>query len=180
MAIDHVHARQAANRLHVDDVAIHHQIAPFHQLHPHLLRQEAVLEVGAVVDAGREQHDHRRAVAARGKRSQDLAELAGIVADRQHIVHVKDVGKRARHHGAILQHVGDAAGRAHVVFQHQVITGLGIADQIDTSDVRVNSRGRLQADHLAAEMLAGVHQRAGDAPVLENALRSVYILQKQV
>src|SRR5207247_2038199 len=114
-AVDHVYAGQAANRLHVDDVAIHHQVAPLHQLDAHLLREETVLEIGAIVNAGREQHDDRRAVAAGRERAMDL-----------------------------------------------------------------EAPGRLQADHLPPEMLAVVNQRAGDAAVFEDALRSVYVLQEQV
>ncbi len=57
--VDHVHALGAARRAHVDDVVAHEQVLAFDELDAHLLRQERVLEVGAVVGAGRQQHDGR-------------------------------------------------------------------------------------------------------------------------
>ena len=55
--VDHVDPLRAARGLHVHDAVVHKQIAPLDQADAHLLRQERVLEIGAVVDAGREQHD---------------------------------------------------------------------------------------------------------------------------
>ena len=139
-----------------------------------------MLEIGAVVDARRQQHDHRIAHAARRKRPQDLAQLGRIVPDRQHLVLMERVGEGARHDGAVFEHVGDAARRAHVVFEHQVLAGFRIADQVDAGDVRVDPGGRPEPDHLPPEMLAGVDQRPRNSPVLENLLRPVDVLQEQV
>ena len=57
--VDHIDALQAVNGFHVNDAAIHDQVAAFDQFDAHLLREEAVLEVGAVVNAGRQQDDLR-------------------------------------------------------------------------------------------------------------------------
>ena len=81
-----------------------------------------------------------------------------------------------RHDQAVLEHVGDAAGSADVVFEHQVVAGLGIAHQVDAGDVRVDAAGHLHADHLALEVLAGEDQRARNLAVLEDALRAVDVL----
>ena len=56
--VDHVHARPAAHRLHVDAVVtIYREVAALDQLAAHLPREVGVLEVRRVVDAGREHHD---------------------------------------------------------------------------------------------------------------------------
>ena len=83
--------------------------------------------------------------------------------DRQHLAGLKGVGEGARHHQAVLEHVGNAAGRAHVVFQHQNSPGLGIAHQVDAADVRVNAARHLEADHFAPEVLAGIDQRRAES-----------------
>ena len=44
---------------HPDDAVLHHEVAAFDERNPHLLRQEAVFEVGGVVHAGSQQHDGR-------------------------------------------------------------------------------------------------------------------------
>ena len=178
--VDHVDARQPADGLHVDDVAVNHQVAPFHQLDAHLLREKAVLEVGAVVDTRREQHDHRIAHAARRERPKNLAQLGRVMRDRQHVMHMERMGERARHHRAILEHVGDPAGGPHIVLEHQEIAGFRIAHQVDPGNVGMDAGGRLQPDHLPAEMLAGVNKRPRDDPVLENPLRSVDILEEKI
>ena len=50
-------------RIHIIAVA-HEQIAAFDELDAHLLGEEHVLEIGAVVAARRQQHDDRIVVAA--------------------------------------------------------------------------------------------------------------------
>ena len=96
--VDHVHPRQPADRLHVNDAAIHDQVAPFDQLDAHLLREEAVFEVGAVVNARRQQDDLRVVFAARRKAAQDARKLRGIMVHRQHLAGLKSIRKSPRHH----------------------------------------------------------------------------------
>ncbi len=53
-AVDHVDPPRALRRAHEDEVVLDEQVLPLDQLDAHLLRQEGVLEVGAVVHAGRQ------------------------------------------------------------------------------------------------------------------------------
>ena len=57
-AIDHVHALQPFGGAHVDDIVLDHQIAALDQLDAHLVGEEGMLVIGAVVDARRQQRDH--------------------------------------------------------------------------------------------------------------------------
>ncbi len=179
-AVDHIDALQAVNGLHVNDAAIHDQVAAFDELDAHLLREEAVLEIRAVVNPGRKQGDLSVVSSARRKAAQNARQLGGIVIDGKNFVLLKRVGERAHHDQAIFQHVGNSAGRAHVVFEDAIFAGLRVAHQIDAADVRVNSARHFNADHLAQKMFAGINKRAGNLPVGKNALLAVHILQKQI
>ena len=53
----HRRAAQPCDGAHVDAVVVaDHQVAALHQFAAHLLRQVGVLEIGGVVDAGRQHH----------------------------------------------------------------------------------------------------------------------------
>ncbi len=168
------------NRFHVNDPAIHNEVAAFDQLDSHLLSEEAVFEVSAVVDAWREQHDLPVISSSRGEAVENAGEFRGIVVHGEDFVSLKGVGKRAHHDGAVLQHVRDAAGRAHIVLEHAVLAGLRVTDQVDAADMRVNPARDLDADHFAHEMLAGIDEGAGNLAVRKNALLAVDVLQEQV
>ena len=71
------------------------------------------------------------------------------------------VGEEAHHRLAVLQHIGDARGRAAVVLQNEELIGRGPHD-IDTGDVAVDALGRFQVLHLWAEPLVMQDQPLGD------------------
>ena len=73
--VDHVDAAQAGRRPHVDDVVVDEQVAPFDERNAHLPREERVLEVGRVADAGR-QHDDRRVGTVGGASARSVASSA--------------------------------------------------------------------------------------------------------
>ena len=62
----------------------------------------------------------------------------------------------------------------------QELAGLRVAHQIDAADVRVDAARHLDADHLATKVPAGIDQRARNLAIVENALRPVDILQKEI
>ena len=55
----------------------------------------------------------------RRRREQRVAQPARVVVDRERIVVVEQARKRALEHVAVLEHVRDARGRAHVVLEHE-------------------------------------------------------------
>ncbi len=65
--VDDVDASLAGRRAHANHVVPAHEVATLDEFDAHLPRQEAVLEVGGVVHAGRE-HDHGRVVDAARRR----------------------------------------------------------------------------------------------------------------
>ena len=83
--------------LHIDHVIDYHEIAPFHQLDTHLLGEEAVFEVRAVIETGREQHDDGALAAAGRKAAQNPRQFRRVVIHRQHFA---DFETRAGKSGA--------------------------------------------------------------------------------
>ena len=78
--------------------------------------REGVLVIGAVERPGGEQ-GNRRLVRRRMRRHrlQGGQQLFGIVFDRGDRVEGEEIGEQPHHHFAVLEHVGDARGRAGIV-----------------------------------------------------------------
>ena len=114
-----------------------------------------MLEIGAVVAAGRQQHHDRVFRARRRHGAQVFDQPLGIVADGRDALPGEGVGKEPHHDLAVLEHIGDARGRAHIVLEHEEVALSG-ADQIDAGDMGVDVVRRLDADHLGPE--GGIEQ----------------------
>ena len=63
--INHVDTFQTAGGAAENLAAIEHQVAPFNQLYTHLAGEKAVLVIGGIVDAGRQNH-HGGVIASGG------------------------------------------------------------------------------------------------------------------
>ena len=70
----------------MDRAVLDEEIAAFHQLDPHLLREERVLEIRAVVLSGREHCDHRVAHRGRRRGTQRLEQESRVVLDGVHVL----------------------------------------------------------------------------------------------
>ena len=170
-AVDHVDALRPLGGAHVDDVVAHQQVAALDQLDAELVGEEGVLVVGAVERTRREQGDRRlvrRGV--RRHRVQRRQQLLRIVLDRGDAVEGEEVGEEPHHHFAVLQHVGDAGGRAGVVLQH-VEVGVVDAHDVDAGDLHVDAVGQLQSGHLGPEIGVAVDQFGRDQAGLEDFAR---------
>jgi hypothetical protein len=97
-----------------------------------------VLEVRAVVHAGRQHDDGRIVDRRRRDRAQRLEQEVGIVRHRRDAVAAEQLGKQPHHHLAVLEHVRDAARHAQVVLEDVVAAaavGVGGTDDVDPRDV---------------------------------------------
>ena len=103
-----------------------------------------MLEVGAVVDTGRE-HDHlrmsQRAQLVGGQRQQQSPQMIRIVVDRQDRLAFEQVGEGSLGDRPVLQKVADTRRHSEVVFEH-VDDSLGIAHEIAAADVRPHAELR--------------------------------------
>ena len=150
---------RALRRPHVDEVVLDEEILALDQLDAHLLGQEGMLEVGAVVHAGCEHDDDR--IVDRGRRhgAQRLEQQVGVMRDRSDAVPAEQLGEEPHHHLAVLEHVADAARHPQVVFQHVVAAAavrVGGPDDVDAGDVRVDAARHVDALHLGT-VLGVVH-----------------------
>ncbi len=107
-AIDDVDALQAFGGPHIDDIVLDEEVGALRQRHTHLLGEIGVLEIGRIIDAGRQNDDVRLVTAVRRDVLQRLVEMVAIVADRADLQRMEGVGQDALEHGAVFQHVGNA------------------------------------------------------------------------
>ena len=177
--VDHVHPPQPGGAAHVDEPVVDQQVAALDQFHAHLPGQEAVLEVGAVVHARREDGDRRVVGVVRGAVLERPQQVVRVILDRPHPVGAEQVGQHPLHHLPVLQHVADARRRAAVVLQHEVGPGV-VPDQVRPADVDVHVPRHVDAEHLPAEHLRPVDQLGRDHLLLEDPLAVVDVLAEQV
>jgi hypothetical protein len=177
--VDDVHLPQPAGGARVDAVLVDDEVAALDDLDAHLAGQEAVLEVGRVVDPGRQQHDRGIGVVGRGERPQRREQLLRVVLDRQHPVRLEQRRERALHGLAVLEHVADARRGAQVVLEH-VVVALLVAHEVGADDVRVEPAGDLDADHLAPEVAGAEDEVRRHHPLADDPLAVVDVLEEQV
>ena len=177
--VDHVDALPAAGRAHVHRVVLGEQVGTFHQLDAHLLREEGVFEVGAVVLAGREHGHHRVARPRRSGGAQRLQQQRRVVLHRQHRLALEQLGEEPHHHLAVLDHVRHARGRAQVVLEH-VVLAVRVAHQVDAGDAGIDAVGQLDAAHFLLEAGVLQHLLGRDHARLEDLLPVVDVVQEAV
>ncbi len=174
-AIDHVDALRSLRRAHIDDVVHDIEVRPLDEFDAHLVGEEGMLVIGAVVDAGREHHHggFARAIARRdgGERAH---QFVAIVVDRRHVVAREEIGEEPHRDLAVLQHVGDAGGRAAIVFQH-VEFFRPDTHHVDARDMREDVVGNGYALHLVAVGVVQDHLVARHDTGLEDFLSAIDI-----
>ena len=118
-----------------------------------------MLVVGRVELAGGQQH-HRRLAGggARRHRAQGGEQVVRIIVDRRDPHAIEQLGEQPHHRLAVLQHVGDAGGRAGIVLEH--VEGVGIdPHDVDAGDVDIDIARRLDPRHDRLEGGVLQHQR---------------------
>ena len=139
-----------------------------------------MLVIGRVVDAGREQHDGR--LGGGGVRRDGLQrreQFVRIVLDRRDAMAREQVGEQPQHDLAVLQHVGDAGGRAGIVFQH--VEGVGIdAHDVDAGDEHVDVVRHALAVHLRPEDRVLEHEILRDDAGAQHLALGIDVLDVEV
>ncbi len=106
--IDDVDPLRALSGAHVDHVIANEEVLPLDQLDSHLLGQEGVLEVGAVVGAGRQQDHGRVRHSCRCDAFEILQQDIRVVLHRHHRMACEQLGEEPHHHLSVLEHVRHA------------------------------------------------------------------------
>jgi hypothetical protein len=175
-----VHRRQPGGGAHIDAVVLaDEEVAPLDQRHPHLAGEEDVLEIGRVVGARREQDDLRLAHVDRGDLVHRLMQARAVLVDVAQADVARQVREGAQHHVPVLDHVGDAGGRARIVLQHAELP-VAAAHQIDAADMDVGIVRQIQTGHLRAVVLVLQDQLGRDDAVLEDLLLVINVAQEEV
>ena len=139
-----------------------------------------MLEVRAVVGAGRPDDDRGLLLPA-GRRDllQSGPQQRRVVIDRPHAVVLEQRRQQARHRPPVLEHVGDAGRRAHVVLQH-LPRAVGVAHEIAPAHVAVDAAGRADAVRGAGEGGAGDDQLPRHLAVVDDLARVVDVIDEVV
>ena len=166
-------------RAHEHRVVLHKQIAPFDEFDTHLLREEGVLEIGAVIGAGCQHHHGRIFHIARRDGAQILQQHVRIVFHRGDFVTREQLREKPHHHLAVFDHVRHAGRYPQVVFQHVVFTRVS-PDQIDAGDMGIDAGRYVQSFHLGAELSVVEHLLGWNALGLEDVLIVIDIVQESI
>ena len=177
--VQDVNAPRTAGRAHVEHIIEHEEVLPFDELDAHLLGEESVLEVSAVVHPRGEQHDGGVRDAARRDALEVLEEHVRILLDRRHGVMRKQLGKQSHHHLPILEHVGNARRCAQIVFEHAEVAP-GVTHDVDPGDVGVDLAGDVHTLHLRPVLRVAKHSLGRDHPCPQNMLLVVDVADKGV
>ena len=138
-----------------------------------------MLEVGGVVDPGREHGDHRPLVVARRERRKRVVELGRVVVDRQDGHRLEHLGEQALHELPVLEHVGHARRHAQVVLE-DVDRAVLVAHQIGAADVRPDPKTGRDATALLPEILRPFQDLERKHPVLDDPLRVIQVVDEEV
>ena len=177
--VDDIHALEALGRAHHEEVIHHCQVAALDEFHAHLLRQEGVLEIGRVVNAGREQHHRGIGHPRRRQGLQHVQQAAGIVVHRAHLRNLEHLREGAFEHLPVFQHVRHAGGAAQVVFKH-VELPVAVTHQVDAADVAPNSLRRVEPDARLQKVARRQDEVFRHDAVLEDALGVINVVNEQV
>jgi hypothetical protein len=107
------------------------------------------------------------------------AQVDRVVLNRLHLDAGEKLGEHLQHRFPVLQHVGDARGRAGVVLQHEEFVLAG-AHKVDADDMGIDIARRRHADHLRQEGLVLRDQIDGDAARAQDFLPVVDVVQEGV
>jgi len=138
-----------------------------------------VLVVRAVVDAGREDHDHRFVHPARRRGRQRREKPAWVVDHGAHAHTREELREGLRHRAAVGDHVGDAAGHAHVVLEHAPASGR-VSDHVDARDVDPHAVRRVDAPGRPVEVRGGDDQCPRQDAVGHHPLARVDVLEERL
>ncbi len=138
-----------------------------------------MLEIRAVVDAGRQKHDLRTVHLLRCDVAQRLQKLDAVAVDGPECDPLHQVGAGALHGVAIFDHVGDAGGRPCLILEHTE-DALLVAHNVDAADVHGGSEANGELPHLRSVVRVAEYEAGRHDAVLQDLLAVVEVVQEQI
>jgi hypothetical protein len=178
-SVDDVDLSLPVGAPHEHAVALDEEIAPLDEGHPHLPRQERMLEVRRVVDPGRQHHRDRALAGPRRRVEQGVEEQARVVVDGPHRVGGEELREYPVEERAVLEHVGHTARHAAIVLEHE-IAALAVADDVRAHHVGEDLPRRDDPAQLPLVLLPGKHQLGRDHLVAQTLLLLVDVEEEEV
>ena len=177
--VDDVDPLQSPRRPHEDLPVDDNQIGALHELHPHLPGEEAVLEVGRVVNPWREDDDGRIARLRRRHVLEHRQELLGVVLHRADAQALEELREGALHHLPVLEDVRHPRRRAEVVLE-DIHAAVATTDEVGAGDVAPHAPRRRQPGTRPAKALPRVDEPVGYDAILDDPALVVDIVDEQV
>ena len=170
---DAVHRLQAVQRLEVQALVAHREIAAFHQGQAQVAGQVGVLEIGLVVRARGEQHDARLALAgAHAAQSLDQGPVGG--GQPLHLEVAEGLGEEARDDQPVFQQVAQARRGLRALRQHPPGAGR-VARQVEGGDVQMRSARGPHAVQGAQVAGVALHEGRRQQVLGQQLLRPVHV-----
>ena len=104
---------------------------------------------------------------------------SGIVLDRRDAMAREQFGEKPHHDFAVLQHVGDAGGRARIVFEHVECLGIDAHD-VDAGNMHVDIVRHFLPAHLGTERRIAEDQIVRHDAGAQDFARAVDVLDEGV
>ena len=115
----------------------------------------------------------------RRHRFQRGEQFVRIILDRRDAVAREQFREKPHHDLAVLQHVGDAGGRARIVLEHVECVGVDAHD-IDAGDMHVDIVRHVLSAHLGAEGGIAEDEVVGNDAGAQDFARAVDVLDEEV
>ena len=171
---DGVDALEAGQRLEIDAVLAHGEVAALDEGEAEVAGQVRVLEVRLVVRARRQQHDVGRLAVARRPLAERLLKRQEELGEPLHAELAEGVGEEPRDGEAVLERIARARRRLGARAGHPP-SAVGPARQVEGDLMQVDPARRRDAVTGAQEAGMPVDQRRRDEPFFEQALRAIEI-----
>ena len=177
--VDDVNPLRPLRGAHENGFVLDEEVSPLDELDSHLLRQEGVFEVGAVVGARRQQDNRRVGHALWRHGAQILEQHVRVMLHRRDHVPREQLGKEPHHHLAIFDHVRHARRHSQVVV-HDVGLTRPSADDVHPGDMGINAGRHVHPHHLAAELRVVEHLLGGNSSGAKDLLLVIDVVQKGI
>ena len=168
-----VHRAQPLQRLEIEPLVAHREVAALDQRDAEVSRKVGVLEISFVVGAGREQRNVRRH-AGRAHGLQAFHHGAVSCSEPLHVEGLEGLRELARDGQAVFEQVAQARRRLGALRHHPPVA-VGSTRQVESGDVQPGVAGRLHAVHGAQVARMSAHQRRRQQAFGQQLLRAVHV-----
>src|SRR5438552_4386189 len=178
-AINDVDRLQTFGRAHENFPGASNEIEALHNFDSHRAREERVLVISGIVDAGGMENEGGIRSLCRRDVTQNIEELLAVIFHWPDTVLREQIWKNRAHDLAVLHDIGNAGWAARIVLQHKKIT-VAIAHQIGAANVDVDILRHVKMHELRTEVRCLPDVIFGNYAIAQNGLAMIDVVQKKI